>query len=120
MQCSSMYFKVYCHTYNEKQDHSGITHREDGDWNVSRNLNSFEQTEKSSALMQSVLSQMVEFFLCVILGDDLYIGTFLKQILWHVLYLNRQYGILSPECFSVLRVLIARVYKDGLVRIVFP
>lgn len=54
-----------------------------------------------------------------VLGDDLYIGIHFKQILWSVLYPNRQYGLLFAVCFSVLRVLIACVYKDGVCCIVF-
>lgn len=54
-----------------------------------------------------------------VLGDDLYIGVLFKQILWSVLYPNRQYGLLFAGYFSILGVLIACVYKDDLLRIVF-
>lgn len=53
------------------------------------------------------------------LGDDLYIGILFKQILWGVLYPNIQYGLLFAGYFSVLRVSVACVYKDGLLWIVF-
>lgn len=39
-----------------------------------------------------------------VLGGDLYIRIFFKQVLWSVLYHNRQYGLLFAGHFSVLRV----------------
>lgn len=54
-----------------------------------------------------------------VLSDDLYIGILFKQILGSVLYPSGQSSLLFAGCFSVLRVLLACVYKDGLLWIVF-